>query len=137
MWSIIEKLETESFFTVYEQTRLFLLSVAMGAVFGIIFDIFRALRVIFPFLKKNIPTIICDILFVIICGLGIYFFSLVFARGEVRMYYAAGALLGMIIYLMTAGTVIMGIIRSFFGFIYSAVHGLWKFIAKRIKLRTK
>lgn len=117
----MSEISPEAFFTVNEQTELFLMSVLMGGAFGVIYDVFRALRVIFPALKGTIATAVCDVIFFVICGFGIYVFSLLFARGEIRGYYWIGALLGGIIYLMTAGTVVIGIIRAVFGAVYSVV----------------
>lgn len=121
----LSEISTEAFFTVNEQTELFLMSVLLGGVFGVVYDVFRALRVIFPTLKRTVPTALCDILFFIICGFGIYIFSLTFARGEIRGYYWIGALLGGIIYLMTAGTVVIGIIRAVFGTVYGLLNKLY------------
>lgn len=132
MQFFLEKIETESFFTVCEEAKLFLLSVIMGGVFGVVFDVFRALRVIFPILKGTIPTMICDALYIIICAAGIFLFSLIFARGEVRLYYVLGAVPGFVIYMLTAGTVIMGIIRSIFGTVYSLISRLFKALAGKI-----
>lgn len=127
---MLSKISPEAFFTVSEQTELFLLSVVMGGLFGVVFDIFRTLRVVFPILKKTVPTAVCDVIFFIVCGFGIYLFSLIFARGEIRGYYWLGALLGGIIYLMTAGTVVIGIIRAVFGTIYKALHNVYLFVSK-------
>lgn len=42
---LLTKIEPEAFFTVSEQTELFLLSVLAGVTFGVLWDVFRALRV--------------------------------------------------------------------------------------------
>ncbi len=133
MFAFAEKIELEAFFTIAEQTELFLKSVVMGAVFGIIYDVFRSLRAIFPPLGRRIPTMICDILFFLICGMGVYIFSMLFARGEVRAYYCLGAGLGMIIYLLTVGTVVIGIIRAVFGTIYKLLSHIASFIIRPFK----
>lgn len=125
---LTNRIDVEAFFTVNEQTELFLLSVIMGAVFGIIYDVFRTLRTAVPLLKARLPTAICDAAFMIICALGIYIFSLTFARGEIRFYYVLGAALGMIIYLMTAGTVVIGIIRTVFGAVYGLMKKILSFV---------
>lgn len=119
------KISPEAFFTVREQTVLFLLSVVMGAGFGVIFDVFRALRVIVPPMRAKVPTAICDVIFFLICGFFVYMFSMTFARGEIRAYYWLGALLGGIIYLLTVGTAVMTVIRFVFGGIYGALHKVY------------
>ncbi len=141
-FAAMNDIEVESFFTVTEQTRLFLFSVGIGVLLGLLFDAFRALRVIFPMLRGTVPTALCDILYLLICSFSLYLFSLVFARGQVRLFYWAGAFLGAVIYLMTAGTVIMGIIRTVFGALYTFLHKLFTIILKPFtiifgKIRTK
>lgn len=127
------KIEIDTFFSVSEQTELFLLAVLMGCVFGLIYDVFRALRAAVPVMKREVPTAVCDVLFMLICGLGIFVFSLVFARGEIRAYYWLGAFLGAVIYIMTAGNVIIGIIRWFFGGVYRIVNKICTWISDKIK----
>ncbi|MDE6593738.1 MAG: spore cortex biosynthesis protein YabQ [Oscillospiraceae bacterium] len=130
---LLEEIETEAFFTVAEQTELFLLSVVMGGCFGVLFDVFRALRVLLPPLKGSVATAVGDIIFFCICGFGIYVFSLLFAGGEVRGYYWVGAFLGGVIYLMTVGTVVMGIFHGIFDRLYRILNKILVRIGKFIK----
>lgn len=130
MLTKLVKIETETFMPVSRQTELFLLSVLLGAAFGVIYDVFRALRVVFPVLGKKLPTALCDILYFLICGVGIYLFSLIAARGEVRGYYWLGAFLGAVMYLLTAGTVVIGVIRAVFGTVYGAFKRIFTAISK-------
>lgn len=111
----------EAFFTVREQTLIFLLSIPMGIFLGVLYDVFRALRVMFPPLRKTIPTTVCDILYFQLCGICIYMFSLIFARGEIRAYYWLGGAIGGALYLLTAGTVVIGVIRRIFGVIFGII----------------
>lgn len=135
---LMEELELESFFTVAEQTELFLLSVVMGGVFGVLFDVFRALRVLLPPLKGSAATAAGDIIFFCICGFGIYVFSLLFAGGEVRGYYWAGAFLGGVIYIMTVGTVVMGIFHGIFDRLYRVLYKTFrKSAASAVKIFNK
>lgn len=103
---------------VCRQTELFLLSVLLGGGLGVLWDVFRALRAIFPVMGKAVPTAVCDGLYLILCGIGIYIFSIVMGDGQVRGYYWLGAFLGAVIYILTAGTVVIGIIRWIFGTVY-------------------
>lgn len=127
-WISIALGSLEAFFTVNEQAELFLMSAGMGILFGVLYDVFRTLRVVFPPLGKVIPTAVCDAVFVTICGFGIYLFSLLFARGEVRAYFALGAALGMTVYLFTVGTVVIGIIRVVFGTVYKILLKVYNII---------
>ena len=90
---LLTKIEPEAFFTVSEQTELFLLSVLAGVTFGVLWDVFRALRVMLPPMRSTALTAVCDALYMIICGLGLYIFSLLFAgrdKGVLLAGCAAG-----------------------------------------------
>lgn len=115
---------------VCRQTELFLLSVLLGAGLGVLWDVFRAVRAIFPVMGKALPTAICDGLYLILCGIGIYIFSLLAGDGQVRGYYWLGAFLGAVIYLLTAGTVVIGIIRGIFGGIYRFLGSIFGKLSK-------
>ncbi len=130
IFGTLSEIETEAFFTVSEQTELFLLSVLAGVAFGILWDVFRTLRIMLPPLRSTSATAVCDILYMILCGLGLYLFSLLFARGEIRGYYWMGAFLGAVIYLMTAGNAVIGIIRRVFGVLYGILHKVFFIISE-------
>lgn len=115
---------------VCRQTELFLLSVLLGCGLGVLWDVFRAIRAIFPVMGKAVPTAVCDVIYLILCGIGIYIFSLLMGDGQVRGYYWLGAFLGAVIYILTAGTVVIGIIRCIFGTIYRLMGAVVKKAAK-------
>lgn len=115
---------------VCRQTELFLLSVLLGGGLGVLWDVFRAIRAIFPLMGKTVPTAICDGLYLVLCGMGIYIFSLILGDGQVRGYYWLGAFLGAVIYILTAGTLVIGIIRRIFGTVYRIVGGALRKAAK-------
>ncbi|MCC8042071.1 MAG: spore cortex biosynthesis protein YabQ [Oscillospiraceae bacterium] len=113
--------ELETFFTLREQAELFLLSVALGVALGVLFDFFRALRIVFPPLGAMIPTAICDILYFVICGLALYALALTKARGSVENFTIPGAVFGAVLYIAVAGNAIIGVMRKLFSRIYFAV----------------
>lgn len=99
----------ESFFTASQQLKLFLLSCAFGIPIGIFFDIFRALRIIFPHGKLLVA--LEDILFFILYGIFLMCFTITAARSEFRFYFCVGNFLGFIIYFFTAGNAVVSIIK--------------------------
>ena len=107
----------ESFLTVPQQVIMFLCSVLLGIGLGIVFDIFRVIRIIFPPSRKKLPTALSDFLYSIIFGLAVFIFSASAGRGDVRSFYVVGALLGTILYIFTAGNTVTGIISAVCGFI--------------------
>ena len=78
------RIDPETFMTVSRQAELFLLSVPLGAAMGILLDVFRALRAAFPPAAKTLPTAVCDIVWLVLCGLGLYGFSVWTGDGMVR-----------------------------------------------------
>jgi spore cortex biosynthesis protein YabQ len=114
----VEKLET--FFSVSEQAKIFLYSCLLGFPIGIVYDVFRVIRILIP--HNRILVFIEDCIFIIIYAIVIITFSLLFARGEIRFYFIAGSTLGFIVYFFTIGSVVTGAIRKMF----SAVMGFFK-----------
>lgn len=64
----------ESFFTASQQLRLFVLSCAFGIPIGILFDIFRVIRMFFPHGKILVAAE--DILFFIFYGIFLMCFTI-------------------------------------------------------------
>lgn len=100
----------ESFFTVSEQLKLFLLSCMFGFPIGIVYDIFRAIRVIFP--SGKIAAAIEDILFFIIYAVFLMCFTVSLARSEFRIYFCVGNLIGFIVYFFTLGNITIRILNK-------------------------
>lgn len=100
----------ESFFTVSEQMKLFLLSCLFGFPIGIVYDVFRAVRIIFP--SGKIAAAIEDILFFIIYAVFLMCFTVSCARSEFRIYFCVGNLIGFIIYFFTVGNITIRIINK-------------------------
>ena len=130
------RIDPETFMTVSRQAELFLLSVPLGAAMGILLDAFRALRAAFPPAAKAFPTAVCDMVWLILCGLGLYAFSVWTGDGMVRGYYCLGAAIGAVLYLLTAGNLMIGLIRRFFGAVYGFL-GKIAALFRKIGAKTK
>ena len=130
MTELLANIEPETFVPVCRQTELFLLSVLLGGGLGVLYDVFRALRAVFPVMGRAVPTAVCDVVYLVLCGIGIFLFSVIAGDGQVRGYYCLGAFLGAVLYLLTAGTVIIGIIRTGFGTAYRIIGSLFRRAAK-------
>lgn len=118
----------ETFFTVPQQLLLFLLSVIIGMGLGIVYDIFRGLRVLIPLFRKKAATAVSDIVYMLVFGITVFLFSAVFGRGQVRFFYAAGAGAGALLYILTAGNVVIGILKCCCG----RIHNTMKAASSRI-----
>ena len=123
----------ETFFTIPQQVFIFLSSVILGGGLGIVFDIFRALRIIFPFMGRKLPTAAADIFCMIIFGLAIFLLSAVMGRGVVRFFCVVGAGLGAVLYLSTVGNTVTVILRRLCKGIRSAVKRLRNITKKSTK----
>ena len=85
------------------ETKLFLLSFLIGALFGAVYDFFRIVRII----KRHHKTVIFieDFLFVLFCGFWYFVFSTDLARGQIRLFTFIGIIIGFTVYLMTVGSI--------------------------------
>lgn len=107
----------ETFFTVPEQLLLFLCSVMAGAVLGAVYDIFRAIRITLPFMRRKLPTALSDMLYMLIFGAAVFLLSAYIGRGQVRFFYCLGAALGALLYIVTAGNAAVSVLKKLCEFI--------------------
>ncbi len=118
-------MQLDTFFTISEHTVTFLFSVLLGAALGIVYDCFRAFRVIFPPAAKRGAVAFEDILFWLIYGFSVFCFAAIFADGRVRFFMFFGSILGFILYLVTVGSIVIGVIRTVFGTFYRILHKVY------------
>jgi len=90
-------------FTIAQETQLFLGSCLLGVPLGMFWDGFRLLRTLLP--HHWSAVFIEDTVFAAMTALVIECYGMMTAGGAVRYYYAAGALLGLALYLLTFGAV--------------------------------
>lgn len=120
-----EVLSLNTFFTVSQQTSVFLLSVLLGAALGVVYDCFRVARILLPPLAKTRPTFFADMLFWLIFGFCVFCFAAALARGQVRMFMFFGSLLGFALYILTLGNLITGVIRRVVTAVYRLLHKVY------------
>lgn len=85
------------------QTEIFLLSLGLGFLLGIIYDVFRTLRLIIS--RSAGFTVFMDILYFILCAFLVFFFNLIVDEGKIRLYVLLGDLLGWMIYYFSFGEI--------------------------------
>ncbi len=122
-------MELETFFSVSEQTAQFFLSVALGAGLGILYDVFRAVRIVFPFTKKFAAVLVGDTVFTLCAGAALFLFAVVFCRAEIRLFCIIGACLGFVLYIASLGNFIIGILRTIFSFLYTGLRKVYSLIS--------
>ncbi len=93
----------EQFFTVYQETWLFLGSCLLGLPLGLLWDALRLLRCMLP--HHTAAVFLEDVLLVFAGAVLVQSYAAVFARGALRYYDAFGCVCGFVIYCCTVGAV--------------------------------
>jgi spore cortex biosynthesis protein YabQ len=118
-----------------EQTEIFFYSLGFGFLLGILYDVFRILRLIIS--RSKAFVLFMDLLYFAVCSLLIFCFMLVADSGKVRLYTAGGQLIGWLIYYFSLGTVairltngvtafLRRIIRRIFGKVRKLFAKVWR-----------
>lgn len=87
------------------QTALFLLSIGFGFLLGLLYDVFRTLRLALSDAKGFVFAM--DFIYFAACGILSFFFLLVKDEGRLRIYTLSGEALGWMIYYFSLGAVVM------------------------------
>lgn len=121
------------------QTYTLLCSLICGLILGVAYTFFKCIRTAFN--NRKIPTVICDVVYMLLFTLITYFFSIGFTDGFVRYYVVIGEFIVILIYKFTLGilidklfAVIYKHIRKFYGFLQKNISG---FIKKLLKATHK
>lgn len=85
------------------QTEIFFFSLGFGFLLGILYDVFRTVRIIISDAKGFV--IATDLIYFAVCSFLIFCFNLVVDNGRVRVYVVLGEILGWMIYYFSFGTV--------------------------------
>ena len=115
------------------QSTAFLYSLPLGAVLGVIYGIIALLRKTLN-LKKG-TVIALDITFMLLCAVSIFYFSLGFLDGYIRVYVIFGAGLGFFIYRLTIGRLLQRILNPIISWIKRIIVAIFtkiKLIAKKL-----
>ena len=116
-----------------EQTEIFFYSLGFGFLLGILYDVFRLVRLIVSRSKGFI--LFMDLLYFTVCSLFTFCFILAADSGKVRLYTVAGELIGWLIYYFSFGTVAMRLsntVVSFFRRVNSAISSRIKTFLEKI-----
>jgi len=87
------------------QTRLFLLSLGLGFAFGLLYDVFRVVRLIIAPKRTGAYLLVQDILYSIVCTVFSFYFFLAIEDGMLRGYCILGMILGWLVYYFSLGAV--------------------------------
>ncbi len=134
--------------TVADQTVTFLLSLALGAIFCVFYDVFRCFHIR---CKSWATVFISDILFWLIAAVAVFCFFVLRTMGQVRGYALLGVALGFVAGRLLFGNTILrlfcrierlfcavlqlllGPMRSFFVFLQKICKKIGRIIKKGLK----
>ena len=111
-----------------QQAMAFVWALLIGCAFGLLFDIFRIVRIAIP-----VPDVVIaaqDILYFSICAIITFLYLLSHADGRVRFFLIAGIILGAVIYFCTISILVMGVSRL----IIAVVRGVLSFALRYLLL---
>jgi len=106
------------------QLTTFCYSIVLGLICGLIYDVFRLLRIAFR--CGAILVFLTDIIFWLLCAFLTYSFLLCFTDGTVRFYVLIAAAAGFIIYLLTIGK----LTRKVFLFVFKPFKAFFRLIRR-------
>ncbi len=87
------------------QTRLFLMSFGFGFLLGVVYDLFRIVRLTLT--RGKAAVFVMDVLYFLLAGIAVFIFMLAYNSGEIRFYLLLGILLGFLIYYFTFGAFVL------------------------------
>ena len=84
-----------------EQLTIFVASLGLGFLLGIMYDIFRTIRL--SLTNSKIAVVVSDLLYFFFFGLFTFLFILALNKGEIRFYIIAGEIIGALFYYISFG----------------------------------
>ena len=115
---------------VSEQLKVFLYSFGLGFLLGILYDVFRVLRMIFSLGK--VTTFIQDFLYVVICAFLTFCFALVLNDGKIMFYIFFGEGIGWLIYYFSLGTLALKVSSAIINGVRNVVSLMKKLLERPI-----
>lgn len=113
--------------TFAQQSTAFLWSIILGIALGVVYGVFRFIRTALDFRKA--ATVISDIIYMLTVFSAIFFFSIAYLMGYIRVYVFIGAVVGFLAYRVSIGQLISKI--------YSPVILFLRKFSKNIHLKIK
>jgi len=92
-------------FAINEHLEIFLLSLGMGFLLGILYDAVRIIRLIVS--KGKAALFVFDFLYLALCSVLVYLFIIAVNMGAVRAYIIIAQLLGFFCYYISFGVVVI------------------------------
>ena len=110
------------------QIQIFWYACILGIIMGIIYDVFRIIRLLVSW--KDWQVFIQDIVYFFIVGISTFLFALAYNKGDVRAYLIVGEIIGWIIYYITIGEIVYRFSEAIAKFIKKILMKFTKLICK-------
>lgn len=120
-----------------EQLLIFLASLGVGFLLGVLYDFLRAVRL--SVTRGRAAVVVFDLLYFFLFGFLTYIFILAANKGEVRSYIIIGELLGGAFYYFSFGIAVMkltdrfvALLKRFYAFLFKIISAPFRFVGKII-----
>ena len=87
------------------QTAIFVLAAVLGAGLGLLYDVFRFLRRLF--MMKAVATALTDIVYCALATFGLFIFTVIIGKGQLRGFILIGFLGGAALYFLGPSRLVM------------------------------
>ncbi len=115
-----------------EQLNIFLCSLGLGFLLGIVYDAFRCIRL--SITKSKPAVVIFDFLYFAVLGVTTFLFILAFNKGEVRGYIIIGEFIGLLFYYFSFGITAIKLTNTFVKYLRKIYSLIFKIISAPFKL---
>lgn len=109
------------------QSVVFLSACVFGMVLGLVYDIFRIIRVAVP--HGGLAVFIEDVLFFLLCAVSTFLFLLYMSAGEIRFFVIIGEILGAALYYFSIGFLVYRSAKAIIGFLKKTLRLFWRFFS--------
>ncbi len=124
-----------------EQLSIFLSSLGVGFILGVLYDILRGLRLSVS--KSKVLVVVFDLIYFLLLAFITFIFILAANKGEIRFYIILGEIIGLVFYYVSFGIAaikitdkIIGLLRRFYSFSFKVLSAPFR-LMKRLFLNLK
>lgn len=109
-----------------EQLSIFLSSLGVGFILGVLYDFLRGIRLSVS--DSKVLVVVFDLLYSVLLAFITFIFILAVNKGEIRFYIISGEIIGLIFYYVSFGIAaikitdkIVGILRKLYAFVFKLI----------------
>lgn len=124
-----------------EQLSIFLSSLGVGFILGVLYDILRGIRLSVS--KNKVLVVVFDLIYFLLLAFITFIFILAANKGEIRFYIILGEIIGLVFYYVSFGIAaikitdkIIGLLRQFYSFSFRVLSAPFR-LMKRLFLSLK